>query len=83
MFYNANVKIMSLRGTSRGLTSTAYGDIGDTILSYSSTLGCDVGICWKATLLVVALPRDPHVETKTVSPRDDIVRNCPTLFICK
>ena len=42
--------ILSLRGTSRGLTYTAYDYIGDIAIFCSSTLGCDVAICWKATL---------------------------------
>ena len=42
---------MSLRGTSRGLTYTACGYIGVVSIFYSSTLGCDVAICWKALLL--------------------------------
>ena len=32
-----------------------------------------MAIRWKATLLIWALPRDPHVKTKTVFPRDDIL----------
>ena len=38
---------MSLRGTSRGLTCTDYNYVGETALSYSSTLGCDVAISRK------------------------------------
>ena len=48
---NAKTLYLSLRGTSRGLTCTVYDDIGDIDISYSSTLGCDVAIRWKAPLL--------------------------------
>ena len=76
---------MSLRGTSRGLTCTACGNIGDVTLFYSSTLGCDVAICWKATLLVMALPRDCHVVTRSVTPRKDTNRRSKyvTYVYCK
>ena len=63
---------MSLRGATRGLTCTVCDYIGDVVTFYSSTLGCDVAIRWKATLLARALPRDPHVTIKTVVPRDDM-----------
>ena len=73
---------MSLRGTSRGLTYTACGYIGVVSIFYSSTLGCDVAICWKATLLVMALPRDCHVATRSVVPRNDKTKNCYTQYCC-
>ena len=46
-----------LRGTSRGLTCTAYGYIGDIDISYSSTLGCDVAISRKRHRNKVAFQR--------------------------
>ena len=36
----ANLQL-SLRGTSRGLTCTDYDYVGETVISYSSTLGCE------------------------------------------
>ena len=37
----------------------------------------------KLFLFTTALPRDPHVKTKTVFPRDDIVWHSHALFIYK
>ena len=43
----ANYSNLSLRGTSRSLTCSAYGYIGDIYIFYSSTLGCAVAISRK------------------------------------
>ena len=56
---------MSSRGTSRGLTCTAYGNIGDIYKSYSSTLGCDVAIsrkrrCSKGAFQQIATSAEVH-----------------------
>ena len=61
-------KIMSSRGTSRGLSHTAHGNIGDiTILLVSSTLVCDVGISRKRPHEQGWFPADCHIVTMTAA----------------